>query len=67
MSDTERDGPINRGDYVALVLLVTLGLIGTALFMAWLLEHRGMVAPGSSPFPTGTDEVLDDLEEPGGA
>lgn len=40
---------LTTGEYLTLVLLLGGAIIATALFVAWLYEQRGMLAPGSAP------------------
>jgi len=53
-------------DYAALVVMVTVGIVACALFIAWALEKRGVLAPGTSPVPTGLADDGAVAEDAGG-
>lgn len=38
---------ISGGQYVALVLLVAVALVGTAILIGWAAERQGILAPGT--------------------
>jgi hypothetical protein len=42
---------VSGPEYAALVVLLAVGIIGAALFVAWAAEQRGILAPGTVPIP----------------
>lgn len=66
MSPASRPKPSDQltgAEYAALVALLAIALVGTALFLSWAMEQRGLLAPGTTPRPSSptADEPVPDF------
>lgn len=63
---TRPSDSVSTAEYLTLVVLLAAALVGTALFVGWAMQTRGILSPGTVPGTSSAPTFDSDYEAPDG-